>query len=107
MLARIKSLFRVPLPHTGKFVPPDHLTAFQMNSWHQTAPISLTDAKMEALVLFFARSLSRRWSLLGVGRSDDGTASYIILLEAETEANLLDIFRVLADSPASERLSRR
>jgi hypothetical protein len=106
MLARIKSLFRIPPPLPTRFVPEDQLTAFQRDSWHRAAPIVLTERKMEALVVFFARSLSRRWSLVEAGPVEDGAAPYVVLLEAETEAGLLEVFRAVADSPAAaERLS--
>jgi hypothetical protein len=108
MLALIKSLFRVPPPVPTRFVPLDQLTTFQRNSWHRSVPITLTEGKMEALVVFFARSLSRRWSLQDVRCAEDGTPRFLILLEAESEAGLLEIFRTLANSPAAaERLNKR
>lgn len=106
MLRRIKSLFRPPPPRSVRFVPPHQLTTFQRDSWYRSSPISLTDEKMEALAVFFARGLNKRWSFLDVDQSEEPTPSYIILLEAESEAVLLDIFRVIAASPAVSRLSR-
>lgn len=59
-------------------------------------------------MVFFARSLSAQWSLIEAGPVEDGTGCYVVLLETETEAFFLEIFRALADSPtAAERLSRR
>ena len=107
MLARIKSLFHIPPPTPTRFVPPDQLTTFQRESWHRSAPIILTESKMEALVIFFARSLNARWSLVEEGQEDNGAGRYVVLLEAETDAGLLKIFRALANSSASARLSRR
>jgi hypothetical protein len=107
MLSRIKSLFRASPPLPTRFVPPDQITAFQRDSWHRSAPIALTEAKMEALVVFFARALSSRWSLLEDRPLEDGAGYYVVLLEAETEVSLLEVFRALADSPAAaERLIR-
>ncbi len=106
MLARIKSLFRVPPPIPTRFIPADQLTTFQCDSWHRAAPITLTEAKMEALVVFFARSLGGRWSLLENGVAEDGEGRYVVLLEAETESGLLEIFRALADSPAAAKRLR-
>ena len=108
MLAHIKSLFRVLPPAPTRFVPLDQLTTFQRKSWHRAAPLALTEAKMEALVVFFARSLNTRWSLQEIQCSEDGTPRFLVLLEAESEGGLLEIFRVLADSPAAaERLNKR
>jgi hypothetical protein len=107
MLARLKSLFRIPPPLPTRFIPADQLTTFQRESWHRTAPIALTGTKIEALVVFFARSLTARWSLLEAGPVEDGAALYVVLLEAETDASLLEIFRAFADSPAAAmRLAR-
>lgn len=106
MPTRIKSLFRLPLPIPTRFIPSDQLTTFQRDSWHRSAPIALTEGKMEALVVFFARSLTARWSLVEAGPVEDGAAPYVVLLEAKTEAGLLEVFRAVADSPAAaERLS--
>lgn len=107
MLTRIKALFRPPPPRSVRFVPPQQLTTFQRDSWHRSQPISLTDDKMEALAVFFARGLNKRWSFLDADSSEGAIPNYIILLEAESEAVLLEIFRVLAASPAASRLNRR
>lgn len=47
---------------------------FQMRSWHRTTSIALTERKMEALVLFFTRSLMNRWSLMEASQAEDGLA---------------------------------
>ena len=63
---------------------------------------------MEALVVFFASSLRGRWSLINTGPVEDGVGRYVVLLEAETEAGLLEVFRAVANSPAAaERLIMR
>jgi hypothetical protein len=62
---------------------------------------------MEALVAFFARSLTARWSLVEAGPVEEDAPLYVVLLEAETEAGLLEVFRAVADSPAAAmRLAR-
>ncbi len=64
---------------------------------------------MEALTAFLIKSLLRHWSRVGplVDDENAGGAYYVVLLEAETEAPLLDVFQTVVDLRASaERLAR-
>ena len=111
MFAQIRSLFSIPAPRPTNFVTPGDLTTFQRETWHHCAPICLTERALESLVGFLTRSLTSRWSLDGpylAYFAEEKSDCYVVLLEAETESGLLEIFRALADSPAAaERLSLR
>ena len=111
MFGRLKSLFRLPESMPSRFVPVDELTQFQRDTWYRAPAIALTASKLEALTVFLTRSLQRRWSLIGPlmeSGLSEGARFYVVLLEAETESGLLEMFRALADNPIAERrLSRR
>ena len=88
----IKSLFHLAPPQYLNFVPLCRLPPGVSEIWHHCPPMVLSDEAYERLHEFLQANLEGRWSLLMQDR--DHLDKYYVLLEIETEAELINLFQI-------------
>lgn len=100
MFSKILSVFQPAPVQQAAFVPLSQLPAGMAASWHRCPPLSLSDAGYDRLYDFLQANLEGRWSLMIQDRNH--LDRYDVLLEIETEAGLLDLFRTTIGMQADE-----
>ncbi len=97
MLPWIKSLLHLAPPQYLNFVPLCYLPRGASEIWHRCPPMILSDETYERLHEFLQANLEGRWSLLMQDR--DCLDKYDVLLEIDTEAELINLFRITIGMP--------
>lgn len=93
MLSRIKSIFHSKPDRYLNFVPLCHLPHEAPETWHRCPSMILSDESYDHLHEFLQANLEGRWSVLMQDRGH--LDRYDVLLEVETEAGLIDLFRIM------------
>lgn len=83
-----------PVPQLRPALPP---VSGEAEAWHRCASLTLSDEAFERLHEFLQANLEGRWSLLPQDR--DKLERYDVLVKIDTEAGLLDLFRVTIGMP--------
>jgi hypothetical protein len=97
MFSRIHSLLQPAPARYLNFVPLCRLSPGEAEAWHCCPPLTLSDEAFERLHEFLQANLEGRWSLLPQDR--DQLERYDVLVEVDTEAGLLDLFKVTIGMP--------
>jgi hypothetical protein len=100
MLPWVKSLLHLAPCQPLNFVPLCRLPPGTLETWHHCPPMILSDEAYDRLHEFLQANLEGKWSLLM--QDCDRLDKYNILLEIETEMELINLFRITIGMPYCE-----